>query len=75
MAAPKRRVGSALIIEPHVGRQSVESFPIAVIQPGVGPFLNEGANEAFGFAVGPRSIRFGHQALDTQGVSRLGKIS
>ena len=57
-------VAAVVIVGVQPPRELVTAFEVAGVEAGVGPFVGQGAVEAFDFAVGLGSVGAGSAMLD-----------
>jgi hypothetical protein len=64
-------VWSSLVVVVEPARQRQGALPAGLVRSCVGPFSNQGLDEAFGFAVGARSVGAGAQVPQLVKCTRL----
>ena len=73
--AVERGVWSLVIVEPQPPGEGPAALGVGAIQPGVGPFLQQGAVEPLHLAIGLGPIAAGPLEPDPQPSGRLGKTT
>ena len=68
-------MGSAFIIEPEPAWEGIEALLVGAVEPAVSPLAEHRLDEAFGLAVGLRTVRPGDNVASRQGGGRLREVA